>query len=142
MKSKFELLSFLLLILFALSCTKEEKDDPPQVQSIPTLLSFSPTSGHKNTLVTIIGTNFGDIANAQVFFNNVEAELQSVSATQIIALVPTAANTGVVKVISNGTELIGQEFSYILSIEVSTLAGQSFAGNTDGVGIDAKFNNS
>ena len=68
--------------------------------------------------------------------------MQSVSATQIIALVPTAANTGVVKVISNGTELIGQEFSYILSIEVSTLAGQSFAGNTDGVGIDAKFNNS
>ena len=67
MKSKFELLSFLLLILFALSCTKEEKDDPPQVQSIPTLLSFSPTSGHKNTLVTIIGTNFGDIANHKSF---------------------------------------------------------------------------
>ena len=107
------------------------------IVEVPTLTSFSPTSGSKETIVTINGTNFGDINTLQVFFNEVEAVIQFSTATEIKVIVPTGANTGLIKVISNNTELIGEAFTYIISdTQVSTLLVNSPFIKPTGIALD------
>jgi len=126
----------LLLIITTISSCSETSDSTPD----PTLTTMSPTTGPKTTVVTINGSNFGETNDLQVFFNDVEAIVQSSTATQISTIVPQGASTGLVKVISNGIELIGEEFTYILTTEVTTLAGRSVAGTQDGTGTEVGFN--
>ncbi len=117
------------------SCGKS--DEAP----VLTVSGISPQSGPKATIVTISGSAFGtDINTTQVFFNEVEALVQTVNETQITAVVPARAFTGLVKVISNGKELIGPEFTYVISdVQVSSLVGGE-KGFSDGLGRNAKFN--
>lgn len=113
-------------------------DDTPIVN--PTITAISPTSGPKTTIVTISGEDFGiDRSAVQVFFNDVEAAIQTVTNTIIMVEVPVKAGTGLVKVIVNGTELVGQEFTYVLTTEVITFAGNDISGDTDGTSTEAKF---
>lgn len=127
------LILFLSILLYGCST-----DDTPIAN--PTLTSINPTSGPKTTVVTISGEDFGiDTSAVQVFFNNVEAAIQTVTNTIIMVEVPVKAGTGLVKVIVNGTELVGQEFTYVLTTEVSTFAGNDITGDTDGTGTEAKF---
>lgn len=103
--------------------------------------NVNPLEGPKGTLVTIGGSGFGlDPSNVSVFFNEVEAVVQSVSDTEIIAEVPPRAYTGTVKVITGNMELTGPIFSYTLSeVIVSTLAGNGTLGLEDGPGTMARF---
>ncbi len=67
------------------------------VIGVPTITSFSPTSGPVGTIVTIRGTNF--VGVTAVKFNNVAASTFSVtSPTQIMASVPSGATTGRISV--------------------------------------------
>jgi hypothetical protein len=68
--------------------------------SAPTIASFSPMSGLPGTRVTISGANFSvaDLVELSVLFNVTEAELASVSATSIVAIVPLGATTGALQV--------------------------------------------
>lgn len=119
-------------------CSKNDNSDNDTY--VPTLSAIAPNNGPKTTLVTITGTNFGtDLNTVKVFFNEKEAVVQSVTNTVIEAIVPVSAYTGVVKVMVNDTELIGPEFTYILTVLVDTFAG-SDAGNIDGSLESAKFN--
>lgn len=124
----------LFLIAFISSCNKDGE--------VSDYLTLSPSSGQKNTIVTIEGEgiNFGLSGTAQVYFNNVEATVISVTESQIIAKVPTRSFSGPVTITIDGKELTAPTFTYLLSdINVSTIAG-STPGIENLNGIDAKFN--
>lgn len=52
---------------------------------IPTIISFTPTSGDEGSSVTITGTNF---AGAEVYFNGVLASIISSTDEEIVCQVP------------------------------------------------------
>jgi hypothetical protein len=66
----------------------------------PSITSFSPIVGSPGTVVTITGENLTGATN--VAFNGVAAEVTSVTATQIVATVPTGASKGVISVSTPG----------------------------------------
>lgn len=126
---------FLFIVTMFTSCNKDGVESD--------YLTLNPTSGQKNTLVAIEGEGiyFGISGNAQVYFNNIEATVVSVTESKIIAKVPTRSFTGSVTITIDGKELIAPTFTYLLSdINVSTIAG-STSGIENLNGIDAKFNN-
>lgn len=93
MKYKFKISGILFLlgaITFFMACKKG--DDSPKIEeptANPTLSSISPTSGPKTTVVTFNGSYFGsDATGVTVFFNDVEAVVQSIADDKIVALVP------------------------------------------------------
>lgn len=98
-----------------------------------TLISMNPESGPKNTLVTFVGNNFGkDISNVKVFFDEIEAEVQEVNQSEIKALVPPRAFTGIIRILIGDQELDGLVFNYEISdVQVSILTG-SGQGFLDG----------
>jgi len=148
MKTYKTVLIMLLVTITFFSCSTSSDEDTnpiaeipePVPEPIPILTSFSPTGGPKTTLVTIIGNNFAATSDIQVFFNDVEAVINSSTATEIVTTVPTTL-TGTVTVISNGTKLVGETFTYVTTTEVSTFAGQSLSGTADGEGTNSQFNN-
>jgi uncharacterized repeat protein (TIGR03803 family) len=71
------------------------------VPILPTIQSFTPTSGPVGQLVTITGTGF--TGASKVTFGGVKAtSFTVVSATEITATVPTGAKTGVIAVTTAG----------------------------------------
>ena len=69
----------------------------PGSDALPTLTSFTPTSGPEGTSVKITGTNFTGATS--VTFNEVSAtRFNVVSSTKITATVPAGATTGPIKV--------------------------------------------
>jgi hypothetical protein len=56
----------------------------------PQIVSFSPSSGGYNTLVTITGNNFGSSATPVVKFGNIQATVASRNSTQIAVYVPNS----------------------------------------------------
>jgi hypothetical protein len=93
---------------------------------VPTIASFTPTSGGNGTQVTITGTNFTGLSgDAAVQFGTTNAASYSVnSATQITAMVPDlgTANTSVnIKVTTaGGTATSGGTFSYTVATTSTT----------------------
>ena len=133
----FSLLFVSTIIIF--SCTKD--GDNLVVAEEATIESISPISGPGDTEVTITGTAFGtNINNVSVFFNGVEAVVTSVSETEIETIVPRRAETGTVSVILPRGQVIGPEFTYILTpSQVSTLLSSAVPGDTDGPIASASF---
>ncbi|MEK6152734.1 IPT/TIG domain-containing protein [Flavobacteriaceae bacterium 3-367] len=141
------LLAATLFLTLLVSCSKDDTPPGPNPTSnqpipvlTPTLSSISPESGPKTTIVTINGSNFGtDPDEVQVFFNDKEAEVQTVNNTQIKAVVPPKAFSGVVEVVIKDTNLTGPTFNYIITdVQVSTLAGGT-QGFANGTGTSAQF---
>lgn len=128
------------LSLIGLIClTHCKKNNPPTIQA-PVINSVNPTSGSKNTLVTITGSHFGtDSTKVTVLFNGVHAVLKSVSDTLIKVLVPPAANTGKINIRVGAQSVDGPIFTYIPSYTVSTLAGNGTKGLADGAADKAEF---
>ncbi len=108
---------FIALVICNLSLlTSCKKSDPATVPDpAPTVTGISPTSGPKNTVVTISGNDFGtNLATLKVYFNGVQATVQTATNTTITAVVPAGAGTGAVKVEkSPGVQVTGPVFTYL-----------------------------
>ena len=71
----------------------------------PRLTTFSPATGPVATVVTLNGTNLSDVVSVTFAGTNsttVAAPVSSISATQLVVLVPTNAVSGLVTVITPG----------------------------------------
>jgi glucose/arabinose dehydrogenase len=131
--------SIFSLMLVFFNCTKDENKTDDEDTS-PSISAINPTSGPRDTVITISGVNFGtDVSATQVLFNGVSGTVQTVSETEITATVLSGSSTGVVTVIIDGISADGPVFTYEISERiVSTLAG-STEGFTNGAGDAAQF---
>ena len=121
MKKNFFVPILTMLLITIIGCKKD--DTTPPVTPVVSITAISPTSGPKTTVVTITGTNFGvNLSTLKVYFNNVQATVQTATNTSITAVVPTGAGTGNVKVEkSPGVQVTGPSFTYLGNGSVSTV---------------------
>ncbi len=142
MKTKLHFLSVLATLLFISSCKKDETPTP--TEPAPTVTGISPTSGPKNTVVTITGTNFGtNMSVLKVFFNGVQGTIQTAADNSITATVPAGAGTGAVKIEKNSVQATGPVFTYQGNGWASTLTLTGTATNLNhpsGIARDASGN--
>jgi sugar lactone lactonase YvrE len=124
MKKNMILSMLTLCAVIITSCKKTDSTPAPTPDPVATITGISPSSGPKNTVVTITGTNFGtNLATLKVYFNNVQATVQTATNTTITAVVPVTATTGVVKVEKSPTvQVTGPSFTFLGTGSVSTLA--------------------
>src|SRR5439155_1203479 len=112
-----------LTITDALSQTASVEHDvivsSTAVTSVPTITSFTPTTGPTGTSVTISGTNF--TGATAIRFNGVSASFTVSSATAIQATVPAGATTGPLTVTTPGGTATSAS-SFTVSIPSATLA--------------------
>ena len=109
--------------LMCLASCKKDDQSP-----VPAVISINPIQGEIGAEVTIAGINFSDQASANaVTFSGVSATVKSASATQIVAIVPANAVTGVVTVTVNGQLATGPTFTVLtpVPLTVSTIAPSS-----------------
>jgi hypothetical protein len=98
------------------------------VVGVPTITSFTPTTGPAGTTVTITGTNFEFISNVR--FNGTTASYTVVNNTTISATVPTAATTGLISV-QNGSGTGNSATNYVV-VQLPTIT--SFTPSSGGIG--------
>ncbi|MDZ7807218.1 MAG: PKD domain-containing protein [Gracilimonas sp.] len=80
--------------------------------TIPEITEVSPLSGVPGSTVIISGANFSPVASENnVQFNGERAELNSASETELSAIVPSNATTGLVTVTVEGYTAQGPEFT-------------------------------
>jgi len=131
-------LSLLLIAAFLCfqSCQKESLHVAPLA-----ITALSTTSGSYNASVTLTGTGFSIIrTDNQVFFNGKPALILSASETAITVAVPMGAGIGPVSVsVNEGPLVMGPVFNYQGTAVVSTVAGGSTAGLSNGPALSATF---
>ncbi len=139
MKIKFLTLSVCTLVLAFFSC---KKNDTVQQPALPpqNVTAISPASGPKNTVVTVSGNNFGTVpGNIAVYFNGMQAIVQSITDTLITAAVPAGAGSGPVKIVKNNVPVTGPLFNYWGAGTTTNFAGSGNNGYIDGAANIAEF---
>jgi uncharacterized repeat protein (TIGR03803 family) len=101
---------------------------------LPTIISFNPTSGPINTIVTITGTNFSTTpANNMVKFNGTTTVVTASTATSITTTVPGGATTGKISVTVGGnTATSANDFTVTTSGGAVTINVESLSTSIGG----------
>ena len=105
----------------------------------PEISSINPTSAKHSATLTITGNNL-NVSGVVVKINGTVATITSTTSTEIKVIVPIGVGTGKVAVETLGGIADGPILNYILTITVSTLAGNSTSGYADGTAAEARFN--
>lgn len=100
-------------------------------QSIPTISSFSPSSGPAGTTVTITGTNFSSTAaNNTVYFGATRATVSNATSTSLQVSVPTGATYQPITVNVNGMTAFSS-VPFRTTFSFSGTIGGSLTNHTD-----------
>ena len=100
---------------------------------VPTITSFSPTSGAVGSTVTISGTNFDATAsNNVVYFGSTKAVVNTASTTELSVSVPASSTHSPISVISNNK--IAQSISAFRTVNLP-ISGRPINGNWFGNNI-------
>ena len=140
-RSTYQVSVFLLLSALFQSCSKSSSNpNPANTGPSVTITSLSVTSGDYTTPVMIKGAGFSTtIADDKVFFNGVQATVETASSPVIYTTVPLAAGTGNVTVTVNGATATGPAFTYQVTEVATLLAGGGGPGSSNGTGSAASF---
>jgi len=103
--------------------------------TLPTITSFTPTSGLVGTTVSIIGTNFSTTpANNTLQFNGTTAVVTASTATSITTSVPTGATTGPITVtVAGNTATSSSNFTVTAGPVISITTQPSSVSVCNGV---------
>lgn len=83
----------LAIVLLSVAGCKKDKTEP--VKEAATVSDYYPNSGAQGTLVTVLGTGFGNnMGEVSATFGGVNAELVSVTPTAVVMRAPSAAKDG------------------------------------------------
>ncbi|MDA0987453.1 MAG: IPT/TIG domain-containing protein, partial [Bacteroidetes bacterium] len=100
---------------------------------VPTITSFTPTTGPVGTTVTITGTNFNTTAaNNIVWFGATKATVITASATLLTVTVPVGATYEPIKVLNTANRLMAQSTKpFVVSFGGSGILATTFSSKVD-----------
>jgi len=99
------------------TCGMTSKDGIKVLSPIPTVTSFSPTSGKPGSTVTITGTNFNpDFNFNQVYFGNTKATVLGGNSTSLTVSVPKGGDYNVINVVETASGLTATNQHYFTTL--------------------------
>lgn len=143
---KVQMLCFLLMGLWILSCSDDGTDSGYDSGKPITINSFLPDSGGVRDKFVIKGENFGtDASRIKVYFNDMPAKVMNSSGRMIYALVPRQPGDNCeIKVVVGDANVADSVvykdklFKYIVQASVSTVVGKQDINGNGGY-IDGEF---
>jgi sugar lactone lactonase YvrE len=126
----------LFSILLLLSCSNDNDNKEALL-----ITSISPSTGPKNTPVTIIGSGFSPVSSENVVtINGKVCPIINNTTTQLTITIPPSAGSGKIKVEVAGANSESINFDFIATITAKIIAGSTFGFN-DGSASNAQFKN-
>ncbi|MDP4249374.1 MAG: IPT/TIG domain-containing protein, partial [Bacteroidota bacterium] len=130
-----------IVIFGSFSCTKNSNPNNHPVNNSITISSLRPTHGPYDTVDTLTGKGFDQIAAFDsVLVNGRKLTVISRTDEQVIVKIPSMAGTGHVEIWYQGEHITGPVFTYDSLLMVTTVAGSATEfGRVDAKGLDARF---
>ena len=125
-----------LLIISSITFVFQACEEDEERILNPEISSFNPTEGPVGTSVTVAGKDFPNTdEGVTVMFNGSEANITSVSNSQIVAVVPDYATTGPIKItINEKTIRSNNNFTVITKPQVTTASVTNITDKSATVG--------